>query len=126
MSWPAAQDMATRARLALADTGGAYANALVTLDPAEAAGALGSGEPAVVVMPPDSEFPTWTMTEYTWQLVVISPAPEVLDAWPVLSDLIDELREPLELDRAQLTMWQPPTGSPWPCALLTTTTTTID
>lgn len=141
MSYAAAQRMAARARLALADALASWSEqtgtweqtdtqkwhgAVVTLDAHEAAATLGGGSPVVVVQPPEATYPTWSMTEFSWQIVLISHHPEVLDAWPLLSDLADELREPLELDRAQLTMWQPPTGSAWPCALLTTTTTETD
>lgn len=140
MSYAAAENMLTRVRLVLGDvalTWGTatgtwaegvpnWAGAVVTIDAVEAAAALGGGLPAVVVQPPTAEFPTWTMTEFEWSVVVIAPVQNVLEAWPVLSNLIDQLREPLELDRAQLTMWQPPQGAAWPCALLSTTTTEID
>lgn len=140
MSFTAAEQMLTRVRLVLGDVAATWgtaegtwaegvpnwAGAVVTIDPLEAAAALGGGLPTVVVQPPTAEFPTWTMTEYEWSVVVIAPVQNVLEAWPTLSNLIDQLREPLELDRAQLTMWQPPTGNAWPCALLTTTTTEID
>lgn len=124
MSLAETEKMATKVRLILGH--GEAGGAVVTLDPREAAAALLAGELAVVIQPPATTFETWTITEYTWQIVVISPVPEALDAWPSLDALVAELREPLELDSAALTMWQPAQGPAWPCASLTTTTSTID
>lgn len=139
-SFEAAQQMLTRVRLVLGDVSATWgtatgtwaegvpnwAGAVVTIDPVEAAAALGGGLPTVVVQPPTAAFPTWTMTDFEWSVVVIAPTQNVLEAWPTLSNLIDQLREPLELNRATLTMWQPPQGAAWPCAHLTLTTSTID
>ncbi|MGH1977959.1 hypothetical protein [Rothia sp. L_38] len=118
-----ARRWATRANLALQEAGH---QVLATLDPEEANGNLNSGEPVILIEVENATYETWTVTEYKLRFILISPHRAALEAWEQLEAITADIRDPLELETAQLSMWQPDNGRPYPCNLLTTTTTEMD
>lgn len=99
--------------------------ALVTLDPDETAGSLGSDLFIVLVNPPRTEWETHTTAVHTFDVHVLAPDRDPLTAWPLLDGLTETIAAPLEIDTSRLTMWQPATGDPWPCMHITLDTATI-
>lgn len=118
-----AQEWATRARLALQEAGH---STLVTLDAEEANSHLNAGEPVLLVEVQKASYDTWTITEFTLRFLLISPTQSALVAWDEVEEITEQILEPLEIETAQLTMWVPENGRPYPCNLLTTTTTEMD
>lgn len=118
-----ARRWATRANLALQEAGH---QVLATLDPEEANGNLNAGEPVILIEVENATYETWTVTEYKLRFILISPHRAALEAWEQLEAITADVRDPLELETAQLSMWQPDNGRPYPCNLLTTTTTEMD
>lgn len=118
-----ARQWVTKANLALQESG---LTALVTYDPVVAAAELNAGRQVLLVEVERATFETWTVTEFQLRFLAISPDTDPIEAWDQLEDFSEPLREPLEIETAQLSMWQPPNGRPYPCNLLTTTTTEMD
>ncbi|WP_237237441.1 hypothetical protein [Rothia nasimurium] len=118
-----ARRWATRANLALQEAGH---QVLATLDPEEANGHLNAGAPVILIEVESATYETWTVTEYKLRFILISPHRAALEAWEQLEAITADVRDPLELETAQLSMWQPDNGRPYPCNLLTTTTTEMD
>lgn len=118
-----ARQWASKANLALQE---ANISALVTLTGEEANGYLNSGSLVCLVEVEKANFETWTATEFALRFIIISPVQDMLQAWAQLDEMTDALKDPLELESAQLSMWQPENGKPYPCLLLTTTTTEIE
>lgn len=113
----------TKANLALQESG---ADVLVTYDPEEANSYLNNNRLVCLVEPQRATYEIWAATEFTLRFIVISPLLSALDAWDGLEDLGEALRQPLEVETAELTFWQPENGDTYPCLLLTTTTTEMD
>lgn len=113
----------TKANLALQESG---VTAHVTYDPTEAVAELNAGRPAILVEVERATYETWTTTEFQLRFIAISPLIDPIEAWGTLEDFTQPLLEPLEVETAQLSMWQPATGKAYPCNLLTTTTTEMD
>lgn len=113
----------TRANLALQ---GAGHPVLATLDPEEANGHLNAGGAVILIEVESATYETWSVTEYKLRFILISPHRAALEAWEQLEAITADVRDPLELETAQLSMWQPDNGRPYPCNLLTTTTTEMD
>lgn len=118
-----ARQWVSKAHLALQESG---LTMLVTYDPVVAAAELNGGRHVLLVEVERATYETWTATEFQLRFLAISPHTDPIEAWEQLEDFSELLREPLEIETAQLSMWQPATGRPYPCNLLTTTTTEMD
>lgn len=118
------------ARDFLADVQDALSNVdpapTVTLSATEALGILGDGQTVLVLDPPRQTFETYNLTENELSLVAVASAEDPIEGWEELEEIVNTLRVPLALDSAEMTMWQGPSGSPWPAALMKTTITTTD
>lgn len=100
---------------------GAGLDLLATIDPTEAVAALLSDRTVVLVNPPSTTRETWTVQTHTFEVTVISPIQEPLEAWPVLDATADTLADPLGTDTERLTLWRSDdaSGGTWPCVHLT-------
>lgn len=95
----------------------------VTINPAEIAKTIPAG--VVVLTPPDLTFPTFHITDTSWEIWAITgPAQEILAAWSNLDAIVDTLAAGLEVTGARADSYQPPGGStPVPAYVLTLTET---
>jgi hypothetical protein len=111
-------ELETEIRAALAAA--ALATVTVTRNPARIDAALRHG-PVLVVNPPDAEFTTYTATDLTWELHLITgPQSDRLAAWETASRIIDVLADPLNIASAKTSDYQPAGNeSPWPAYVLT-------
>lgn len=80
----------------------AIENVLVTLDTRAVEKGLFHG-PVVVVQPPKIEFSTFTITDLTWDVYVVSgPTDDAVEAWRRTDDVIDAMElGRLPLDRGE-------------------------
>lgn len=112
----AARTLRDRAALIAADAG---LDLHATIDPAEALAETLNGRHVLLVNPPAVTYETYTVRVYGFEVILVSPTADPLDAWPALDEITEVLAEPLAIDTARLTMWQPQEGQPWPCSHLT-------
>lgn len=117
-AWERGAELETEIRAAL--TAAAVDDVTVTRNPAEIRPALVRG-PVIVVNPPDAEFITWTATELTWELHLITgPQSDRVAAWKTAGNVIGALSGPLNIGSAKTSEYQPNTNdAPWPAYVLT-------
>lgn len=93
----------------------------VTLDLLKVPGALAVG-PVVAIQPPKIEYVTHSVSDYTWELFVISgPSADRLEAWGRIAPVIEALRLPLDLDEAEPATFTHPSIKEHPAYVLTFT-----
>lgn len=98
---------------------------LVSLDPGEINAALNQGRWAVLINPPRTTHVNVSHDEHEWSLYVISPVRDALQAWPDLDALAALVAWSVDATETELSRYQPPHGdTPYPCAVITCTTTT--
>jgi hypothetical protein len=103
------------------------AGVTVTLDPGLVSKSLALG--VVVITPPDLTFPTFTLTETTWELWVIAgPAQDIRAAWSRIDSIAGAIARGLAgVTTARAESYQlSPTSAPVPAYVLTLTESTID
>lgn len=100
-------------------------NVLVTLDSREVEAALFHG-PVVVVQPPKIEFSTFTITDLTWDVYVVSgPTDDAVEAWRRTDAVIDAMELGyMPLDRGEPANFQA-RGAAYPAYILTLKETQI-
>lgn len=92
-----------------------------TLNPGEVPGALPNG-PVVAVQPPKLSFITYHTQEAEWELFVIAgPPADRLAAWTAIDQVIEALRVPLDIDKADTANYDHPSMQPHAAYVLTFT-----
>lgn len=119
-----ARQWCSKAHLALQAAG---FTAHATIDPVEARAHLNAGDAVILVEVERTIFETWTVTEHQLRIIVISNLSNPLEGWEELEPLIKELKEPLELETATLSMYQTEASTKtYPALLCTTSVAHID
>ena len=97
----------------------------VSLDPVEVSSALNQGRYGRLINPPRTTHVNANNDEHEWEIFVISPTRDAVEAWPALDDVADIIAELVDATETELSRYQPPHGdTPYPCAVLSCTTTT--
>ncbi|MFF5793962.1 hypothetical protein ACFY5D_18110 [Paeniglutamicibacter sp. NPDC012692] len=93
----------------------------VTANPVEIPGALPNG-PVVAVQPPKLTFITYNTQEAEWELFVIAgPPADRLTAWTSIDQVIEALRVPMDIDKADPANYEHPSMQPHAAYVLTFT-----
>lgn len=93
----------------------------VTLNPGEVPGALPNG-PVVAIQPPKLTFITYNTQEAEWELFVIAgPPADRMTAWTSIDQVIEALRVPLDIDKADPANYEHPSMQPHAAYVLTLT-----
>lgn len=110
------------ATIAGALTASGVDDVLVTSDQLEVPNALEAGVTAVCVLPPRRDFPTYTIEDTVWTvLVAAGPIQDTPTAWESIDAVTEALRIPLELTSAEPAAYQSPHGGEFPAYTLTFT-----
>lgn len=97
--------------------------ATITMDGLAIPAALANG-PVIAIQPPKLKYPTYHLTEATWELFIVAgPPADKLAAWAAMEPIITALREPLSIDDAEPATFDHPSMAPHAAYVLTFTET---
>lgn len=103
------------------------ADVLVTDDPSAAGAQLAAGGLALILGPPEIEWPTYHRVSYTWTAVLVAPQLQHrADAHAALAPIVAGLLQPLDLDAARTAEFSPEGSTAAYAAYVLTFTTEHD
>lgn len=121
-----AQSLELKEKLAEALTAAGFEDTITTLDPLEAPPVVSAGGSVLLISPPALDFTTWTATEGTWEVLIITgPRQDRLTAWRRLDSITAAITtvDTLTATKAEPVTYAMPKGDEYPAYVVTITDT---